>query len=297
MTKRQAGVIIVLLSIIALALTVGLGYYIGWGGDDRVAGSTEGMTTPAPASESPDQQGDEAEPAALGLDESIAMLEAAGLNVIRGAPVPEAPERWGDFELEESWDGRLRVFESADPEPITGHDGGVFPASMNNCGAGMYFVTFRSANPYATLDAQLINAVGAAEASEQLKNGWMLGTNCQTPTFGFHRSTNEANTADVVYTVHEYLQSSVAAPAAGPAAPGPRVPTAAPVQPAEPALVECLTGLSTMGRFSDGSVRSDQRCFDPVAVEAEGVCGGLYGHERVSRERYIELCGVPAPSG
>lgn len=295
MTTKQAGVIISLLTVIAVALTAGLVYLVLRDDGQPAAGPAEEAT-----SDSPDDPG--AERVAAEMADPAAALEEAGIDVIRSAPVPEAPESWGDYELADSWDGRLRLFTPSENRPVRAEGGGMFPATMNGCGSTMYFVTFRSANENTTLLAQLINAVGEAEATERLTDGWMLGTNCVTPTFGIDTLPGEANSTDVVYSVHEYRQSSVAAPPAGPgtlplAPPVPSTTPRAPTPPPEPTLVECQIGLGSMGIFSDGSVRQDQRCFDPVAVEAEGVCGGLDGHERVSRERYIELCGAPPPGG
>lgn len=288
MTTKQAGVIITLLTVVAVALTAGLVYLVM---------QDDGQSAAGPAGEetsgSPDDPG--AEQVAAEVADPAAALEEAGIDVIRSAPVPEAPESWGDYELEDSWNGRLRLFPTPEHRPIQADDGGMFPATMNSCGATMYFVTFRSSHENATLLAQLINAVGEAEATKRLSDGWMLGTNCVTPSFGIDNIPGEANSTDVVYTVHEYRQSSVAAPPVAPSVPS--TTPSAPTPPPEPTLVECQTGLGSMGRFSDGSVRQDQRCFDPVMAEAEGVCGGMGGHERVSRERYIELCGGPPPGG
>lgn len=74
------------------------------------------------------------------------------------------------------------------------------------------------------------------------------------------------------------------------------VPPAPPVQ-SPPTFVRCVTGLASMGIYSDGSTRPDTRCPEPRVREAEGVCGGMDGWKRVSRERYIDLCGKEPPTG
>lgn len=297
MSKRQATAIIALLAVIAVALVAMFVYLVGFGNDTQQSEQAEG--------ESATETSASAEPAGLDTEESIALLEGAGIDVVMAPPVPEAPERWGDYVLNDSWDGQVRVFEGSGVESIRGKDDGRFPATMNGCGSQMYFVTFRSVADPVQLEAQLINAVDEPVASEVLNNGWMLGTNCATPSFAFHSSDAEGNLTDVAYTVHEYRQSSVAqatpttqaqSPAASQSAP-PQTAAPQPAAPSEPTFVHCVPGLSSNAVYSDGSTRRDTRCPEQRALEAERVCGGLYGWQEVSRERYIELCGVEPPTG
>lgn len=294
MSRRQATAIIALLAVIAVLLVAVIAYLVGAGGRDAQQSETAPPSEATAPVETTEQE--EMDP--------VALLEGAGVDVVMAPPVPDAPEEWGDFVLDGSWDGQVRVFEGQGVEPIRGDDDGTFPASMNGCGLEMYLVTFRAVSEQTLVDAQLINAVGEPVASEVLDGGWMLGTNCVTPSFAFESSDAEGTLTDVAYTVHRYSQSSVAqdapqsrAPApASPAAPAPpAAPT--PAAPAAPTFVRCVTGLASSGIYSDGSTRRDTRCPEPEMLEAERVCGGLYGWQEVSRERYIDLCGVEPPTG
>lgn len=108
------------------------------------------------------------------------MLEGAGFDVVISGPAPEDVESWGDYRLERSTDGRVRVFEHTGPIQAT-LDGGQWPMSMNSCGSVMYLVVFRSVNENVMLNASLVNSVGTVVASQQGDRGWMLLTNCSTP--------------------------------------------------------------------------------------------------------------------
>lgn len=284
MSRRQATTIIALLSVIAVALVVLIAYFVGVGSGRDEARQAEPM--PSTESAAPAEQ--------EGVD-PVALLEDAGVDVVMGPPVPDAPEEWGDYVLDGSWDDQVRVFEGQGVEPIRGEDGDRFPATMNGCGLQMHLVTFRAVAEPVHLEAQLVDAVGDPVASEVLNGGWMLGTNCVTPSFAFDSSTAEGGLTDVAYTVHRYRRSSVAQEGPQPqsGAPAP----AAPPVPAEPTFVRCVTGLASMGIYSDGSTRPDNRCPEPHVLEGERVCGGMYGWQEVSRERYIELCGVEPPTG
>lgn len=67
-------------------------------------------------------------------------------------------------------------------------------------------------------------------------------------------------------------------------------------------MVECLIfGLGPQqGLYSDGSVREAPECQNHPDVqrmlEAESVCGGMYGWLEVTAERQLELCGVLPPT-
>lgn len=291
MSRRQATAIIALLSVIAVLLIAGLVYLLNVGGDIQQSRADSAETSSEPGS---DPNPPEVDPAAL--------LEGVGIDVVEYPPVPGAPESWGNYVLDGSWDGQVRVFEGNGLEPIRGEDGQQFPATMNGCGTQTYLVTFRSIAEPVLLKAQLINAVGEPADSEVLNGGWMLGTNCVTPSFAFHSSTGDGNLTDVAYTVHRYIQSSVASaevaqqPQAGASTPPPAA-APAPVVPAEPTFVRCVTGLASQGIYSDGSTRRDTRCPEPRVLEGERVCGGMDGWREVSRERYIELCGAEPPTG
>ena len=122
----------------------------------------------------------------------------------------------GDYQLDASWDGQVRVFEDGDAVPVEGETGGAFPARQNNCGTEAYFVTFRAMGDDARVDAQLVGAVGEPADSEVLTDGWMLGTNCVTPSFVFHSSDADATLTEVAYSVHRYRHASVAQEPAAP---------------------------------------------------------------------------------
>ena len=287
MNRRQGYIIIALLAVIAVALAVLVGVLVASGGDDDKS-ATAGQGPPPTSS---------TDSAVEEITDPAAALEDAGLDVVMHPPVPDAPDAWGDYQLDASWDGQVRVFEDGDAVPVEGETGGAFPASQNNCGTGAYFVTFRAVGDDARVDAQLVNAVGEPADSEVLTDGWMLGTNCVTPSFVFHSSDADSTPTEVAYTVHRYRQASVAQEPAAPQQPQIQAPPPAPAAPAEPTFVRCVTGLASMGVYSDGSTRPDNRCPEPEKLEAESVCGGMYGWREVSRERYIELCGVEPPTG
>ncbi|MEJ6550546.1 hypothetical protein PQI66_13410 [Corynebacterium sp. USCH3] len=284
MSRGQARAIIALLGVIVVLAVAGFGAWLLWGrsGDDGPVGAAEVRD---------DEVTEETagEPSAEAVD-SVALLEGAGVDSVNPAPVPEAVDSWGDYEVYRSWSGTLRVFENNDPSPVSDDGGGRFPATMNGCGVAMYLVTFRSVNEDVVLDAQLLNAADTVSTSETLSDGWMLTTNCQTPQFAFNSSSGISNLGDVAYDITEYRQSSVAAPAAA------EQPVEEPVveEPvsAEPTLVQCDNGLSIMGLYSDGEWRTTQECDTPEhrrAAQAEGVCGGLNGREE-QPELWAELC-------
>lgn len=295
MSKRKTSIIAVLvvLILIAGALVAALLRGLGLNPADSAASPVAATTTGEVTSTAEEVPGDPAE-----------VLAGAEVNSIHPAPAPEAPEQWGEYQLQASWEGRLRVFESSDPQEIRNWDDDRFPATMNNCGFAMFFVTFRSTNPNVDLGVHLINAIGEAAVSEQVNEGWLKSTNCETPAMEFLSSADESNLGDVVYSVHEYWQASVLPPQ--PAATETPVSTAvvepAPVSTilAEPTLVQCLGYLSPTGLYSDGSERSTPSCADSPeyqrSVRAEGVCGGLYGWMEVTEAEYLELCGIAPPT-
>lgn len=284
MSRGQARMIIALLGVIIVLTVAGIGGWLVWGrdsGGDATGGGTAHADEASTTVES-----------TVPVD-SVALLENAGVDSVNAAPVPEAVDAWGDYELHRSWSGTLRVFENGDPTPVSDDGGGMFPATMNGCGIAMYLVTFRSVNEDVMLDAQLLDAAGTVSATETFPDGWMLGTNCVTPQFSFNTSSGISNLGDVVYDVTEYRQSSVAQPAAQPAE---QEPVVAPEQNApevvEPTLIECDNGLSIMGLYSDGTWRTTQECDTPEhrrSAQAEGVCGGLHGREE-QPELWAELC-------
>lgn len=297
MSRRQATTIIALLAVIAVAL-VALVVYLVTGSSSGGEEAQQSEAVPSSETSAPAESIEQEEA------DSVALLEGAGFNVVMPPPVPDAPGEWGDYVLDGSWDGQVRVFEGQADEPVRGEDDGQFPATMNGCGTQMYLVTFRSVAEPVLLDAQLINAVGEPVASEILNGGWMLGTNCVTPSFAFDSSTADGSLTDVAYTVYSYRQSSVASDAAQPqeqasstAPPAAPPATSAPFAPAEPTFVRCAVPPGQVAIYSDGSWRSDSRCENSRTGRVEGVCGGMYGWQKVSREEYIDLCGVEPPTG
>ena len=222
--------------------------------------------------------------------DSAAMLEGAGFDVVISGPAPEAVESWGDYRLERSTDGSVRVFEHTGPIQAT-LDGGQWPMSMNSCGFVMYLVVFRSVNENVMLNASLVNSVGTVVASQQGDRGWMLLTNCATPQWEFMSSTDEGNLGDVVYDVHEYRKSATAAGAGAAPAVAPATEVAA-----EPTVVRCHTGLGAMADMSDGTVQQREECIDERALMGERCCGGLYGRQECGEELWQELCNSGPPS-
>ena len=288
-TTGQARLIIALLVVlIVVVATVGAWLIWGRGGDDDSATSPAAVSTTAvPETES------EAQPEI----DSVALLENAGVQSVNPAPVPESVKAWGDYVKNRSWSGMLRVFEGQDATPVTNDDHSRFPASMNHCGVAMYLVTFRSVNENVRLDAELLNAANNIDASLTLSDGWILTTNCDTPQFRFNSSTDISNLGDVAYDVTEYRQSSVANPVA-PEAESAEEPAASVAEPAasvaEPYVVECLQGVPGPAQWSDGTVAYAEECANtPEAqqsIRAEGLCGGLYAPEDVSRVEFEAIC-------
>lgn len=279
--------IIALLGVIIVLTVAGIGGWLVWGrdsGGDATGGGTAHADEAATTVES-----------TVPVD-SVALLENAGVDSVNAAPVPEAVDAWGDYELHRSWSGTLRVFENGDPTPVSDDGGGMFPATMNGCGIAMYLVTFRSVNEDVMLDAQLLDAAGTVSATETFPDGWMLGTNCVTPQFSFNTSSGISNLGDVVYDVTEYRQSSVAQPADSsmdiPV--GEEVPTTP-----EPYVVECLPGIPGPALWSDGTRDHADECANAPGAEqarqGERICGGLEGWRQATKEEYEDLCGRAYP--
>ena len=288
-TTGQARLIIALL-VVLIVVVATVGAWLIWGGggdDDSVTGPVAASSSAAPETES------EAQPEI----DSVALLENAGVQSVNPAPVPESVKAWGDYVKNRSWSGMLRVFEGQDATPVTNDDHSRFPASMNHCGVAMYLVTFRSVNENVLLDAELLNAANNIDASLTLSDGWILTTNCDTPQFRFNSSTDISNLGDVAYDVTEYRQSSVANPVA-PEAESAEEPAASVAEPAasvaEPYVVECLQGVPGPAQWSDGTVAYAEECAStPEAqqsIRADGLCGGRYAPEDVSREEFEAIC-------
>ena len=291
-STRQARLIIAFL-VVLIVVVVTLGAWLIWGrggdGDsgDAVSSSESNGTAPPLARDAGDQP----------EIDSVSLLENAGVQSVNPAPVPESVKAWGDYVKNRSWSGMLRVFEGQDATPVANDDHSRFPASMNHCGVAMYLVTFRSVNENVLLDAELLNAANNIDASLTLSDGWILTTNCDTPQFRFNSSTDISNLGDVAYDVTEYRQSSVANPVA-PEAESAEEPAASVAEPAasvaEPYVVECLQGVPGPAQWSDGTVAYAEECANtPEAqqsIRAEGLCGGLYAPDDVSREEFEAIC-------
>lgn len=283
---KAAIIIAALVAVIAVAVAVAVVALTGNDGEPAAAASSE-TAGPAMGSTSSSETDAETEPEEPAMD-SAAMLEGAGFDVVISGPAPEAVESWGDYRLERSTDGRVRVFEHTGPIQAT-LDGGQWPMSMNSCGSVMYLVVFRGVNENVMLNASLVDSVGTVVASQQGDRGWMLLTNCATPQWEFMSSTDEGNLDDVVYDVHEYRQSATGAGAAPAAAPATEV-------AAEPTVVRCYTGLGATADMSDGTVQQRDECIDERALMGERCCGGLYGRQECGEELWQELCNsVPPP--
>lgn len=287
MSRRQGYIIIALLAVIAVALAVLVGALVTAGDDDDSHAGAEQGPPPAPSTETAVEE--VADPAAA--------LADAGLDVVLPPPVPDAPDAWGDYQLDASWDGQLRVFDGGDLVPVDGEAGGVFPASQNSCGFQAYFVTFRAVGDGVKVDARLVNAVGEPADSAIMSDGWMLGTNCVTPSFAFHSSDHGATLTEVAYSVYRYRQASVAQEPVAPQQPQVQAPPPAPAAPAEPTFVECLFGTPGPARFSDGSIRNHQPCRETpearASIEAERNCNDADWRRRMQAEG-DRFCGSTA---
>lgn len=292
MTKIQARAIIAL-----LAVTILVGAIIAFAllRDDSPSAPTPVLESGTPTAQAPESTTSAQDPATV--------LEGAAVNSIHPAPAPEAPQKWGDYKLTATWDGQLRVFDTGGIQPVKGENGATFPATMNNCGIGMVFTTFRSVNNNVDVSTHLLNAIEESTTSAPINQGWMLSTNCETPAFEFLGSRDSSTLVDVAYTVHLYTQNSTAVAheeQGAEVAPSPPAvtQTAAP----KPTFVQCLGTLGPpMALYSDGSERNEPICEGSPerarASKGESVCGGLYGWQQVSETEYIELCGQAPPTG
>ncbi len=286
----KAGIIIAaLVAVIAVAVAVTVVALTGNDGDPAADASSE-TAGPAPGStSSPETETEPEEPAM----DSAAMLEGAGFDVVISGFAPEAVESWGDYQLERSTDGRVRVFEHSGPIQAT-LDGGQWPMSMNSCGSVMYLVVFRGVNEEVSIEAGLVNSVGTVVDSAEASQGWMLLTNCATPQWEYLSTTGIGNLADIVYDVHEYRQSASAAGAGAAPAVAPTTEVAA-----EPTVVRCLEGTPGPALWSDGTKRFAQQCIETPEAQrslmGERCCGGLYGRQECGEELWQELCNSGPP--
>ncbi len=274
-------VITTVLAVIAVVLAVGVGYLFGTRGTGDGASVSEQPSVSTAAKPTVED---------ATVEDPAAALEAAGVNVVMPPPVPDAPEEWGDYELAQRWDGKVNVSPDAEAEQVRGPGGAAFPSSMNGCGELMYLVTFRAVDNSTTVDARLVDAVGGINDSKKLSGGWMLGTNCSTPSFAFDESRDHVDRLSVEYTLYEYRKSALTQESTVQW----QAPAPAGEAPADPAFVECLFGTPGPARFSDGSVRFHQPCQDTPEAQrsmmAERVCGGLGGREIYGEELYDDLC-------
>lgn len=285
MTKSQAKTIIILLSVLVVAAVVLVIAQLG-GAKKQAATSTEVASEKLRSSSSM--------PTRQSAGDSAKILETAAVNSIHKPPIPEAPQRWGQYKLRHNWDGQVRVFQHSSNTEILGPEGGRFPSSMNGCGAAMYLVTFKSVNPEVSIAIHLMNAAGSSSASEVLNQGWSLSTNCETPTFEFVSSSGVSNRGDVSYTVYEYIEDSAAPQTYG--AERDRESSAE-----EAHFVKCIGVLGpAMALYSDGSERLAPECENSPeqqrALKGESVCGSLDGWKRVTPAEYEDLCGHSPPT-
>ncbi|MFD5867289.1 hypothetical protein ACFWGD_01575 [Corynebacterium sp. NPDC060344] len=293
-TLRGAIIIVALLAVIAIAAAV-IAVAMR-GGDDEGDGGVAAPDTTSQSSPATGKSEDaEATEEAPAMD-SAAMLEGAGFDVVMSGPAPEAVDAWGDYRLERSASGRVRVSEVTGPNAAT-LDGGQWPMSMNDCGIVTYLVVFRGVNENVMLNASLVNSVGTVVASQQGDRGWMLLTNCATPQWEFLSTTDAGNLADVVYDVHEYRQSATAsASGSGAGAGGSEVNADGGETTYFYYCVEDSPGQAIM---TDGSVGYEEYCLqDPQATRAnlgERCCGALNGADLCGEELWFDLCRSRPP--
>lgn len=284
----QGKVIIGLLLALVLAVAALAGVVWLRGGEGDCSDSDAGKV--ASSEEKKEDAGGEA--ATQEID-----LASVEIDSIHEAPAPNAPESWGEYTMRQQWSGQTRVFEGEGQQPamLQGQGGGQWVTSSNGCGVAMYLVTFKAVNDAAVLRPELVDYNEAVLADGSMRDGWMLFTNCSTPRFWLESIEGESNLSDVSYDVYEYTQSSVANPESQSAPnvdPG-AAPEAVQESPAEPQFVECIGGLTTWARFSDGTSKHDDRCVEQAeqARRGESWCGGLYAPADAPRDEFIEMCG------
>ena len=289
----KAGIIIAaLVAVIAVAVAVTVVALTGNDGEPAADASSE-TAGPAPGStSSPETETEPEEPAM----DSAAMLEGAGFEVVISGPAPEAVESWGDYQLERSTDGRVRVFEHSGPIQAT-LDGGQWPMSMNSCGSVMYLVVFRGVNEEVSIEAGLVNSVGTVVDSAEASQGWMLLTNCATPQWEYLSTTGIGNLADIVYDVHEYRQSASAAGAGQGADDGSGV--SADGGGEAKYFYYCVEDSPGQAIMTDGSVGYEEYCVqNPQATRAslgERCCGGLNGSQTCGQDLWYDVCQSRPP--
>ena len=291
---KAAIIIAALVAVIAVAVAVTVVALTGNDGEPAAAASSE-TAGPAMGSTSSSETDAETEPEEPAMD-SAAMLEGAGFDVVISGPAPKAVESWGDYRLERSESGRVRVGQNSGPTQAT-LDGGQWPMSMNSCGIVTYLVVFRSANENVMLNASLANSVGDVVASQQGDRGWMLLTNCATPQWEFMSSTDEGNLGDVVYDVHEYRQSASATGAGQGADDGSGV--SADGGGEAKYFYYCVEDSPGQAIMTDGSVGYEEYCVqNPQATRAslgERCCGGLNGSQTCGQDLWYDVCQSRPP--
>ncbi|MCS5479069.1 hypothetical protein NYP18_05290 [Corynebacterium sp. YIM 101645] len=183
MTRSEGTTLIALLTIIAIAIA-GLVAAVSLGARDDAGAVVAAETavvapTPEPAQEP---------------------LEQVTMNSINGTEVPAASDTWGGFEHIRSWEGELTVWQDSPAQLILGPGGNWFPAGQPGCGDGAHLITFTAAEGE-LLTAQLADALGTPVRTGSHATGWMLADDCHLP---YVQLADEAGSAQVSYTVHEY---------------------------------------------------------------------------------------------
>ena len=131
--------------------------------------------------------------------------------------LPEFPKKKSSFKGRSNVDfwgrsfsesGSVRVFKSDGPQSITDCSSGTggcneFPDTQNNCGKGLFILRWRTDNPDVSI-ASSTEFGGTVPSPQKLgKKGYIIGSNCHRPLFGFGKVErgNESNLVDVTYEV------------------------------------------------------------------------------------------------
>lgn len=222
-------------------------------------------------------------------------LASVDVDSVHAAPVPSAPDSWGEYTINQTWKGQVRVFEHAEePSELLGQGGENWISSANGCGSLMYLVTFKAVNDQAKIQAELTDYNGDVIDGETSRSGWMLFTNCATPEMALGSINGIGNLSDVAYEVHEYVQAStdlgsssvnveptIETDVAPESQEIPDVDLQCP-GPGLTVFVPSTTPLSEMEWACEQARQS--------ANQGESWCGGLYAPPEVPREEFLAKC-------
>lgn len=100
------------------------------------------------------------------------------------------------------------MFEGDAPQSITdcsSNAGGCseFPDTQNSCGKGLFILRWRTDNPDVSIASSTEFGRTVPSAQKAGKKGYIIGSNCHRPLFGFGKveGRNGSNLVDVTYEV------------------------------------------------------------------------------------------------